>query len=89
MKSIFVRAGYLLRARVDCVTQISSESLSSVSRLTLADDRSAIAKIGPLAAGKAHMLEAMRGRGVPTPAILGVEGELLILEDLPATGRLA
>lgn len=89
VKSIFVRAGHLLGTRVNCVTQISGGSLSAVSRLALADGRSAIAKTGPLVAREAHMLEAMRARGVPTPAVLGIEGELLILQDLPAAGRLA
>ncbi|AMK25867.1 fructosamine kinase family protein [Sphingobium sp. TKS] len=89
MRSIFVRAGHLLGARVESVTQISGGSLSSVSRLGLIGGGTAIAKTGSLVAVEATMLEALRGRGLPTPTILAMEAELLILEDLPAAGRLA
>jgi len=84
-----VRAGHLLGTRVDSVTQISGGRLTSVSRLALADGRYAIAKTGALVVAEAHMLEALRARGVPTPSVLGIEGELLILQDLPAAGRVA
>ena len=84
-----MRAGHLLGARVESVTQISGGSLSSVSRLGLVGGGTAIAKTGSLVAMEATMLEAVRGRGVPTPTILAMEAELLILEDLPAAGQLA
>lgn len=84
-----MRAGHLLGARVESVTQISGGSLSSVSRLGLIGGGTAIAKTGSLVAVEATMLEALRGRGLPTPTILAMEAELLILEDLPAAGRLA
>ncbi|WP_197707463.1 fructosamine kinase family protein [Sphingobium sp. LB126] len=71
------------------MTQISGGSLSSVSRLGLVGGGTAIAKTGSLVAMEATMLEAVRGRGVPTPTILAMEAELLILEDLPAAGQLA
>lgn len=89
MRSVFARAGSLLRARVDSATRLSGGDLSSVSRLTLADGRSIIAKRGPLVAVEADMLDAIRASAVPVPVVYAAEAGLLLLEDLPASGKLA
>lgn len=89
MRSIFVRAGHLLGARVESAKQISGGSLSSVSRLGLVGGGTAIAKTGSLVAVEATMLEALCSKGRPTPVVLAREAELLILEDLSGEGRFA
>lgn len=85
---MFARAGTLLGVRVESAARLSGGDLSAVSRLVLADGRAVIAKHGPLVDLEAAMIEAMRANGVPVPAIYAVEPGLLLMEELPATGRL-
>jgi len=86
---MFARAGTLLGTRVESAARLSGGDLSSVSRLVLADQRSVIAKRGPLVEEEAAMLQVMRATGAPVPTMLAVEKGLLLIEELPATGRLA
>jgi len=85
---MFARAGSLLGTQVQSAARLSGGDLSSVSRIVLADGRSAIAKHGSKVAMEAVMLETMRVNNVPVPHILAVENGLLILEELPASGRI-
>ncbi|WP_374549339.1 fructosamine kinase family protein [Sphingobium yanoikuyae] len=87
MRSMFARAGSLLGTQVQSAARLSGGDLSSVSRIVLADGRSAIAKHGPKVAMEAVMLETMRANNVPVPHILAVENGLLILEERSASGR--
>ncbi len=89
MRSMFARAGNLLGVRVVSAARLSGGDLSSVSRLTLADGQSVIAKRGPLVEEEATMLAALHTTQVPVPAILAVERGLMLLEELPASGRIA
>lgn len=89
MRSMFAQAGSLLGGRVVSAARLSGGDLSSVSRLTLADGRSVIAKRGPLVEEEATMLLAMHEADVPVPAILAVEKGLMLLEELPGSGRVA
>lgn len=89
MRSMFARAGSLLGLRVASAARLSGGDLSSVLRLALADGRSVIAKRGPLVDEEARMLAAMQAEGVPVPGILAVDNGLLLLEELPASGRIA
>lgn len=66
--------------------RLSGGNLSSVSRLTLADGRTVIAKQGPLVEEEATMVLAICKTDVPVPAMLAVEKGLMLLEDMPSTG---
>ena len=62
--------------------------LSEVFRLTLAPDHATVvAKRGPMVTREARMLEAMAEAGAPVPDVIGVHGDLMLMEDLPE-GRL-
>ena len=63
--------------------------LSAVQRLALADGRTIVAKHGPRVQAEARMLDAIRSRGVPAPAVLGVVGEVMLLEWLTGSGGIA
>lgn len=62
--------------------RLAGGDISGASRLTLLDGRTVIAKSGPLVDREARMLEAIRSLGAPAPAVLGQEGDWLVLEDL-------
>lgn len=89
MRSMFARAGTLLGVPVVSAARLSEGDLSSVARLTLADGRPVIAKRGPMVEEEAHMLATIRAAGVQVPATLAVEKGLLLLEELPSSGRIA
>jgi len=59
--------------------------LSEVLRLGLADGREVVAKRGPMVAREARMLAAIAQAGAPAPRVLGVEGEVLLIEALDET----
>lgn len=84
-----MRAGALLGVGVESVTRLVGGDLGSVSRLTLKDGRSVVAKHGARVAQEARMLQAMRETGAPVPAVLAIEDGLMILEDLPSGGQLS
>ncbi|MDV3482598.1 fructosamine kinase family protein [Sphingobium yanoikuyae] len=69
--------------------RLSGGDLSNVSRLSLADGRSIIAKRGPLVEEEAIMLAAIHAARVPVPSVLAIEKGLMLLEDLPASGQIA
>ncbi|WP_223877719.1 fructosamine kinase family protein [Histidinibacterium aquaticum] len=70
----------VLGEEVAASDRLHGGDLSEVRRLTLDSGRSVIAKTAGEA--EAEMLRALRDAGAPAPEVLGVEGDLLILEDL-------
>ena len=82
MTAAATRAAALLGERLAGAAPLQGGDLSSVMRLRLADGRTAVVKHGPRAAAEADMLRAIRRAGAPAPAVLAVEADLLVLEDL-------
>ncbi len=80
------RAAALLGAEVAEARPLHGGDLSEVVRLRLADGRSAVAKsvarTGPTARAEAEMLEAIAAAGAPAPAVLAVDDDVLVMEDL-------
>jgi hypothetical protein len=62
--------------------------LSQIVRVSLADGRKAIVKSAPQARAEAAMLAAIAASGAPAPAVLAVNGKVLVLEVMPAGGAL-
>jgi fructosamine-3-kinase len=56
--------------------------LSDVVRLCLDDGREVVAKSGPMVAREARMLAAITEAGAPAPRVLGVAGDVLLMEAL-------
>ncbi|MGV6847514.1 MAG: fructosamine kinase family protein [Marinibacterium sp.] len=82
MTGIVERAATLLGSQVTGMERLHGGDLSRVLRLRLCDGRSIVAKIGGPASVEAGMLRTMRAAGVPAPAVIAVDGEILLLEDL-------
>lgn len=78
----------LLGVPIADIRPMAGGNLSSVSRVALADGRTVIAKCGAQVAAEARMLAALAEREVPAPAVLGVDGEVLLMTELDAGGRL-
>ena len=78
----------LLGVAVAGVRPMTGGDLSSVSRVALVDGRTVIAKCGAQAAAEARMLAALADRAVPASTVLGVDGEVLLMTELDAGGRL-
>lgn len=58
--------------------------LSEVRRITLAPDHgTCVAKTGAIVAREARMLQALAQAGAPVPDVIGVHGDVLLMEDLP------
>lgn len=66
-------------------TALHGGDMSEVVLLTLPDGRQAVAKSGPLVGREARMLMAIRDAGAPAPAVLGLHGDVLLLEALAET----
>jgi fructosamine-3-kinase len=63
-------------------SRLQGGDLSDVLRLTFEDQTTCIAKIGPHVAVEARMLEALATAQAPVPDVMGVQGDVLLLEDL-------
>lgn len=63
-------------------TRLHGGDLSMVERVELASGEEVVAKRAPLVAREARMLEAMAQSGARTPRVLGVHGEVLLMEAL-------
>jgi fructosamine-3-kinase len=63
--------------------------LSQVLRIALADGRAAVVKGGPDPRAEGAMLRAIGAAGAPAPNVLAVDGATLVLEALPASGRVS
>lgn len=79
----------LLGMEVCECTTLSGGSLSQVYRLTLLNGERVIAKGGPAPATEADMLQALRDAGAPAPRLFAFDERWLIIEALPADGRLS
>ncbi len=67
------------------VTPLHGGDLSQVVRVSLTDGREVVAKSGPLVAREGAMLDAIRAAGARAPAVLGVTGQVLLIEALEET----
>lgn len=76
----------LLGSPVVAATPLAGGDLSAVTRLTLADGRTVVAKPGATAPREAAMLHAIAATGAPAPEVLAAEDALLLLDALPADG---
>lgn len=66
------------------VQTLQGGDLSQVARITLAPDHiTYVAKTGPRVACEARMLAALAQAGSPVPDVIGVSGDVLLMEDLP------
>lgn len=72
----------VLGRRIAQITPLHGGDLSEVFQITLADGSRLVAKRGPLASREARMLEAIAAVRVPAPQVLGVSGDVLLLEAL-------
>ncbi|WP_116132245.1 fructosamine kinase family protein [Tropicimonas sp. IMCC34043] len=68
-------------AAVRCAP-MNGGDLSDVVLITLASGQRAVAKTGPFVAREARMLQTIRDAGAPAPAVLGLHGDILLLEAL-------
>ena len=75
----------LLGAEVSRARPLHGGDLSEVQLLSLSDGREVAAKTGPLVAAEAAMLRAIRSAGASAPEVLGVAGDLLLMEALEET----
>ncbi|SON56906.1 Fructosamine-3-kinase [Hartmannibacter diazotrophicus] len=69
-------------------TRMAGGDLSLVERVELQDGRSVILKHGPQVQREAAMLRAIAQSGAPAPEVLGVAGDLLVMEALASDGSL-
>jgi fructosamine-3-kinase len=74
-------------AEVAAIERMAGGDLGGAVRVRLADGRGVVAKQGPLVDREARMLHAIRETGAPAPEVLGVRGDLLLIELLPADGN--
>ena len=63
--------------------------LSVILKIALADGRKAIVKNGPAPTTEAAMLRALAASGAPTPTVLAVSDEALVIELLPTGDSLS
>lgn len=83
------RASQLLSRKILRAEPIAGGDLSAVKRLFVAGGGTVIAKETPLASAEAEMLAALSDTGAPAPAVLAIDHDLLLLQDMPVGGRLA
>ncbi|MFY0309729.1 fructosamine kinase family protein [Leisingera sp. D0M16] len=79
----------LLGAEVSRARPLHGGDLSEVQLLSLSDGRQVVAKTGPLVSSEAAMLHAIREAGAPAPEVLGVAGDVLLMEALEETSASA
>ena len=88
MSDLAHRAATLLSERVRTMTRLAGGDLSEVLAVTLETGREVVVKFGATARAEAAMLAALAAAGVPAPAVLAGDDRTLVLERLPAGGRL-
>ncbi|MDR9391179.1 MAG: fructosamine kinase family protein [Trueperaceae bacterium] len=82
------RIAAALGRRVVREAPLGGGDLGAVRRVTLDDGRTVVAKAGTGLRREARMLAALRVAGAPTPDVLHVDDDVLVLEDVPDAGRL-
>ncbi|WP_300519254.1 fructosamine kinase family protein [Aliiroseovarius sp.] len=72
-------------SQVAATRPLHGGDLSEVTLVTLADGARLVAKRGPMVDREAVMLGIMGDAGAPVPGVLGVGGNVLLLDYLPET----
>ena len=87
MTGIELAVASALGTDVDAAVELDGGEVGSVSRVTLADGRTVVAKRGatPLTV-EARMLRVLDEHGLPVPGVEYASDALLVLEDLPGEG---
>ena len=62
--------------------------ISGAARVELEDGRTVVAKTGPVVDVEAGMLRELERASTPSPKVLGVEDQVLVIEHLPSSGSL-
>jgi fructosamine-3-kinase len=88
-RTVAEAAARLLGTRVLSSTALAGGQMESVLALDLGDGRRVVAKGGPAPRVEAAMLAALSAAGAPTPAVVAVDDDVLVLEPLPALGTLS
>src|ERR1700731_2249030 len=79
----------LIGGAIHHVEAIHGGDLSEILLIALADGRDAIVKNGPAPKTEAAMLSAIAASGAPTPTVLAVSDEALVIELLLTGGSLS
>jgi len=87
--SLVDRVAALLGVGVRSAMPLTGGDLSAVVRVLLADGSTVVAKGGDRAEDEADMLRAIAAAGVPAPRVLAAAPGCLVMERLPADGRLS
>jgi fructosamine-3-kinase len=88
MNDLGQRGAALLRGTLKSASAVGGGSLSQIVRIRLTDGREAIVKTGPAPIEEAAMLGEIHAAGVPAPAMLVADAELLVLSVVENDGRL-
>lgn len=88
MKALAAAAAALVGGTLRRVEPLSGGSLSQIAHIVLSDGREVVAKCGGTPEVEADMLRAIVATGAPAPAVLAVEGDILVLEALPQAAGL-
>jgi fructosamine-3-kinase len=86
--SIAGRVARLLDCDVTGGRRLSGGDLSEVHQIERADGHRLIAKSAPTAAAEATMLRAIAATGAPVPAVVAVGTDLIVMEEIVASGPL-
>jgi fructosamine-3-kinase len=78
----------LLGTPVRDARPLGGGSLGEVARLRLEDGREVVVKVGGAPEREARMLRAIAARGVPAPAVVAADAEVLVLEARSDRGSL-
>lgn len=85
MDTLSAACAEVLGARPVSRRPLHGGDLSEVLRLTLDNGCDVVAKTGPMVAREARMLAAIVEAGAPAPKVLGVAGDVLLMEALDET----
>lgn len=83
MRKIAERVGRLLGTEGCHARRLGGGDISTVYEVEVPGGDTAVAKASERARAEAEMLRALAGAGVPAPAILAVEDDLLVIERVP------
>lgn len=79
----------LLNAELKSAQDLRGGDLSQLVRIELADGRVAVVKGGANPKAEAEMLSVMAAAGVPTPSVLAVNAQALVLSWVEGNGEIA
>lgn len=83
MEGLSTAIRMLLGVAIQTTRPLHGGNLSTVELVTLIDGRQIVAKHGPLVAREARMLKAIAKAEAPAPMVLGVAGQVLLMDALP------